>query len=634
MRKPPTAETDEIQRQHRNDPNLNWEDRRDFDFATRGFIARLDPPIIRNASGREVWNLEPYAFLEAEEPPATVHSSLWRQARLNMIHGLFQIHERIYQVRGHDLSVISFLVGEHGYVVIDPLISAECARAALDLLYENVAEKPVTAVIYTHSHIDHYGGVEGVVDRADVDAGRVPVIAPEGFTAAAISENVIAGNVMTRRAMYMYGNLLPRDEQGQVDAGLGKTTSRGSVSLIEPTDSIAETGTVRTVDGIEIHFQVTPDTEAPAEMNFYFPQFRVLCMAENCSHNQHNLYTLRGAQVRDARAWAYYMNESLELFADESDMVFSSHHWPIWGAELVRDYLCKQRDMYKYLHDQTLRLANHGLTSLEIAEQLELPPSLAREWYNRSYYGSVNHNSKAVYQRYLGFFDGNPAHLHPHPPEQAGHRYVELAGGADALLEKARQAYDDGDYRWVAELVSHLVFADPSNERARLLEADALEQLGYQTENSTWRNFYLTGAQELRTWKPDSDRRSGGTAGGGMLAAASLSYVFDFLAVRLNGPRAEAQQIALDLALEDTGESATIVVENGVLNATIGRHSDAARAKLITSRATLNAIAIGATSLDDATESGAAQVEGDRSQVELLLDLLDTFDRWFNVVTP
>ena len=632
-RKPPTSHTLAANRAVKEDPLLDWSCPRDRDFATRGFIAQMETPLVQNAKGRTVWDLTSYDFLEPEEASDTVNPSLWRLARLNMLHGLFQIHERIYQVRGHDLSVISFLVGDEGFVVIDPLISAESARSALDLLFEHVGERPVTAVIYTHSHIDHYGGVEGVISREAVAAG-VRVIAPEGFTEAAISENLIAGNVMTRRAMYMYGNLLPRDAQGQVDASLGKTTSRGSVSLIEPTESISQTGSRVEIDGIEIVFQVTPDTEAPAEMNFHFPAWKVLCMAENCSHNQHNLYTLRGAPVRDARAWAHYITEALDLFADQSDMAFSSHHWPTWGKELVREYLEKQRDMYKYLHDQTLRLANHGLNAVEIAEQMELPKSLAREWYNRAYYGSVSHNSKAVYQRYLGFFDGHPARLWPLPPEDAGKRYVELAGGADALLIRAGEAFERGEYRWTAQLTDHLVFADPANAEARNLEADALEQLGYQSENATWRNFFLTGAQELRQFDPDSAKARGQTAGGGMIAAIDLDLLFDYLAVRLNAPAADGQTVVINLVLTDTGQEASIRVQRSVLHGRKDHSEEDAQATLRLTRATLNALAVARSSLSDALTAGDVEIEGDESRVELFFSLLDTFDRWFPIVTP
>jgi alkyl sulfatase BDS1-like metallo-beta-lactamase superfamily hydrolase len=434
--------------------------------------------------------------------------------------------------------------------------------------------------------------------------------------------------------MYMYGNLLPRDEKGQVDAGLGKTTSRGSVALIEPTLSIGETPTRHTIDGIEMVFQFTPDTEAPAEMNFHFPAWRVLCMAENCSHNQHNLYTLRGAKVRDAKAWAHYLDEALDLFGAQSDLVFTSHHWPVWGAEAVRRYLSKQRDMYRYLHDQTLRLANHGLTPAEIAEDFQLPPSLALEWYNRSYYGSVSHNSKAVYQRYLGFFDGNPAHLHPLPPEDAGARYVELAGGAEALLDKARDAFERGEYRWVAQLVDHLVFSDPANATARELEADALEQLGYQTENATWRNFFLTGAQELRSWRPADATTAGRTVGGGMLGAAGLEYVFDYLAVRLNGPAAEGRSCVVNLRITDSGEEAVLRVENCVLHGLVGHQEAEAAVTLSLDRSVLNALATGAADLGEEIESGQVSVDGEAEEAVALFGMLDRFDRWFAVVTP
>ncbi|MDX1383276.1 MAG: alkyl sulfatase dimerization domain-containing protein, partial [Thermoanaerobaculia bacterium] len=497
-RKPATPRTRERNEEVLSDSRLDWSDGRDWDFARRGFVARLQEPVIRNAAGRVVWDMTSYGFLDQEASPPSVNPSLWRQARLNMEHGLYRIHDRIYQVRGHDLSVVSFVVGDSGYIVIDPLISAETARASLELVLEHVGRQPVVAVIYTHNHVDHYGGVEGVVSREAVAAGEVPVLAPEGFVAATIAENVLAGNAMLRRASYMYGNLLPRDALGQVDAGLGKTTSRGSVGLIEPTDSICSTGERRTIDGVEIEFQVTPDTEAPAEMNFFFPQFSALCMAENCSHNQHNLYTLRGAPVRDAKAWAHYMNEALALFADDADMAFTSHHWPVWGRAEVREYLEKQRDMYKYLHDETLRLANHGLTMDEVAEAMEMPASLESEWYNRAYYGSVNHNTKAVYQRYLGFFDGNPAHLHPLPPEDAAAKYVDYMGGADAVVAKARRAFEDGDYRWVVQVVDHVVFAQPEHEAARLLQARPQEQRGYPAESAEWRNVYFNGAQGRR----------------------------------------------------------------------------------------------------------------------------------------
>ncbi len=474
--------------------SLPADDGEDFVKARRGFIGTVADGKIVDAEGRVFWNMGAFAFQEGDAPcPPTVNPSLWRQARLNAIHGLFEVTPGLYQVRGFDISNISFIEGDTGYIVIDPLISAETAAAALALLRRHRGDKPVTAVIYTHSHVDHYGGVRGVISEADIAAGMT-IIAPEGFLDAAVSENVLAGNAMSRRATYMYGALLPRDATGHVDAGLGKTVSMGSVSLVPPTVSISRTGERLTVDGVEIVFQVTPDTEAPAEMNFFFPKFRALCMAENCSCHLHNLYTPRGAQVRDAKAWSFHIDEAMRMFGPETDVLFASHHWPRWGRGEAETFLTKQRDLYKYIHDQTLRLANHGLNPVEIAEEIALPPTLAAEWYTRDYYGTLNHNAKAVYQRYLGWFDGNPANLHKLPPVEAGKRYVDLAGGPEALLGKARSAFDAGDYRWVAEVVNHLVFADPSNTDARALQADALEQLGYQAESGPWRAFYLTGA--------------------------------------------------------------------------------------------------------------------------------------------
>ncbi len=523
---------------------LLWEDVQDFENASRGFIASLDDPIIEGENGRAVWNLDAYPFLAEETAPPSVNPSLWRQSRLVAnYHGLFKVTDGVYQIRGFDLSVMSIIESDNGYVVIDPLISADVARAGMALVYQHVGHKPVVAVIYTHSHIDHWGGVKGVISQADVQAGKIKVIAPEHFMEHAVSENVIAGNVMTRRASYMYGNLLPKDPKGQVGAGLGQTTSTGLVTLIAPTDDITHTGQKMMIDGLEIEFQMTPGTEAPAEMNFLFPKYRALCMAENCSHNMHNLYTLRGAPVRDAKAWAYYIDEAIDVFNGRYDVIFASHHWPTWTAESGVEFLKKQRDMYKYLHDETLRLANQGFTMLEIPELIELPADLFHAWYNRGYYGSINHNVKAIYNRYLGFFDGNPATLHPLPPEAAGKKYVEFMGGAENLLAQARASFDKGEYRWVAQVVNHLVFADPDNTAALDLQADALEQLGYQAESGPWRNFYLSAAKELRDGVIDLDTPQ---LGSDVIKATPLDMFFDLLAVRLIGPKAAGKKIVLN----------------------------------------------------------------------------------------
>ncbi|HQZ91129.1 MAG TPA: alkyl sulfatase dimerization domain-containing protein [Thermomicrobiales bacterium] len=612
---------------------LNWEDVRDFESASRGFIASLDDPVITNADGRPVWDLNAFPFLSEETAPPSVNPSLWRVSRLNALyHGLFKVTDGVYQIRGFDLSVMSIIETDSGYVVIDPMISAEPARAGMDLVYQHVGRKPVVAVIYTHSHVDHWGGVKGVIDEADVKAGKIKVIAPENFVEYAISENVIAGNVMSRRASYMYGNLLPKDTKGQVGAGLGQTTSVGSNSLIIPTDSITHTGQTMTIDGLDIEFQLTPDTEAPAEMNFLFPRYRALCMAENCSHTMHNLYTLRGAQVRDAKAWAYYIDEAIDYFSGRYDVVFASHHWPTWGADESTAYLKLQRDMYKYLHDETLRLANQGYTLLEIPEIIHLPAEIYRAWHNRGYYGSINHNVKAIYQRYLGFFDGNPATLHPLPPEAAGRKYVEFMGGADALLANARRAFDQGEYRWVAQVVNHLVFADPDNEAARDLQADALEQLGYQAESGPWRNFYLSAAKELRDGVIDIATPK--STNPDIVRATPLDMFFDLLAVRLIGEKAEDTVITLNAHFTDIDEQYVLRIEHGVLNYARGRQADDADATLTTTRVVLDEVVLGEATMADKLATGQARIEGDPAKLVEFLSMLDTFEFWFNIVTP
>lgn len=614
---------------------LDWEDERDWEAATRGFIAALEPPVVTSADGRRVWDLDAYSFLDAEGAPDTVNPSLWRHARLNMRHGLFEIADGIYQVRGYDISVMTVIRGDSGWIVIDPLTSAETARASLDLVYEHVGERPVVAVIHTHSHADHFGGVEGVTSVDDVIAGRTRIIAPVGFLQAAISENVLAGTAMQRRAVYMYGSLLERGPRGQVDAGLGKAISMGTSSILAPTEVITETGQLLDVDGVQIEFQLTPGTEAPAEMNFYFPQLRALCMAENCSRNLHNVYTPRGAEVRDARAWARYLDESILLFLDRTDLVFTSHHWPVWGQEACREYLEKQRDMYQYLHDQTLRLANKGFTMLEIAEMVELPPSLAKEWYSRGYYGTVNHDVKAVYQRYLGFFDGNPANLHPHPPVEASRRYVEYMGGSAAVLERARIDFERGDYRWVAEVVNRVVFAEPDNVEARLLQADALEQLGYQAESAPWRNFYLMGARELREGIVKAPGRGFSL---GMIRVMPFEHLLDMLTVRLDGERAVGVSLGIQLVVEEEGDAEPMTyslwIDNAVLHHREGVPLENPDLTIRASRLDLAVLLFGFRSLDDAVAAGQVTTEGDAGALAELLGLFDSFDSDFAIVTP
>ncbi|MCP5027609.1 MAG: MBL fold metallo-hydrolase [Actinomycetia bacterium] len=606
-------------------------DRVDFDRAERGWLVSHPTGVITSPGGRTVWDISSHDFERNSAPaPGTVNPNLWRQAQLNALHGLFEVTDGVWQVRGYDLSNITLMAGDEGWVIIDPLTSEETAAAALELANDTLGARPVTAVIYTHSHIDHFGGVRGVISDDDVETGRVRVIAPEHFLREAVSENVIAGPAMIRRASYMYGGTLPASPTGHVDCGLGKRTPLGTVGLIAPTEEITATGTELIIDGIRVVFQLTPEAEAPAEMNFHFPDKRLLCIAENCTHNMHNLYTLRGAQVRDALGWSKYINEAIELFAADTDVLFASHHWPRWGTDDARSFLETQRDLYRWLHDQTMRLANHGLTPLEIAEELELPADLDAEFHAHGFYGTVSHNVKAVYQRYLGWFDGNPAHLHPHPPTEAGRRYVECMGGADALLAKARQSFEAGDYRWVAELVNHLVFADPDNEEARGLQADALEQLGYQAESSTWRNFYLTGAQELRQGTPEL----GEARLSGFLAALTVEQIFDLFGVRLNGEAVAGHELTLNWRFPDTGEDHVLGLRNRALHHTPGRLAADADATITVDRSTLDQIVIGSLPAADAITNGSLTIEGSADALLTVLGNLDRFHRGFPIVTP
>jgi alkyl sulfatase BDS1-like metallo-beta-lactamase superfamily hydrolase len=623
-----------IDRNTRAARSLPFHDRADFELAQRGRIAFPEPGPIMGPIGLPVWDPDQFAFLDDDEVPDSVHPSLWRQGQLNRFAGLFEVAEGFYQVRGLDLSNVTFIAGDTGWIVIDPLTSTETARAALDLLHAHVDARPVVAVIYTHSHVDHFAGVRGVVEETNVRAGSVEIIAPDGFLHEAVSENVIAGNAMGRRASYMYGALLPRGPRGHVDAGLGKGIPvLASQGLIAPTTVIEHSPDERIVDGLRIVFQLTPGTEAPAEMNFFFPDRRILCMAENCTATMHNLYTLRGAQVRDALKWSKYIDESIEWFGSDTDIVFASHHWPRWGNTEAMAYLRTQRDAYRYVHDETMRMANHGMTMNEIAEELVLPDSLATHFHNRDYYGTVNHNAKAVYQRYLGWFDGNPAHLHPHPPVEAGRRYVEFMGGPDEVVRKARESFAVGDYRWVAEVVNHVVFAFPDHDAARSLQADALEQLGYQSESGPWRGFYLTGAQELRHGTLRG-LPGGGLGGADITAAMTTEMLLDYLGVRLNGPEAAAADpIAFDLVVSDRDEAWHVGVEHGVLHVA-SRRDVAATATLTCDWPCLVAIATGNDTVEAARAERRADVAGDPSTVARFFALLDSFEFWFDIVTP
>ncbi|MBI3863604.1 MAG: MBL fold metallo-hydrolase [Planctomycetia bacterium] len=611
---------------------MPFADEADFADARRGLIAE-GIATIRDARGRAVWDLSGYAFLnDAGAPPESVHPGLWRMARLNMSRGLFQVTDRVYQVRGYDLSNIGFIVGDTGYIVIDPLVSSETAKAALELVYEHVGKKPVVAIIYSHSHVDHFGGSLGVAAEAEVRAGRVRVIASEGFREHAVSENVMAGNAMTRRSTYMYGTVLPLSPRGKVDDGIGKGISSGRVTALVPTEYVTATGQELTIDGVKIVFQLTKGTEAPTEMNFYFPQFKALCMADNCLHVMHNLYTPRGAEIRDAKAWSAFLNETVELYGDKTDVMFAGHHWPRWTSARIVDMLKKQRDLYKYIHDQTLRLANQGYTPAEIAEQIALPDELAREWYNRGNYGTLRHNIKAVYQKYIGWFDGNPANLDPLPAQESARKYVEFMGGAPAVLEKARASFAKGEYRWVSQVVNHVVFAEPDNRDARELQADALEQLGYQAESASWRNFYLAGARELRDGITKVATPQGRNPD--MIRVMTVEMIFDYLAVRLNGTKARGKKLVFNWNFTDTKEQYVLSLENCALTVLTGKQAADADVTLTLARTALDEMLSGGTSLVTVLASGRIKVQGETRKLVELFSLLDDFDIWFNIVTP
>lgn len=613
---------------------LPLDDPADLARVRQGRIAGLDRLVVHHeVHGHAILDTADWDFLDDKAAPPTVNPSLWRQARLNREHGLYELRPGLYQVRGYDISNVTLVEGETGWLVIDPLTSSETARAAMDLVRDHLGDRPVSAVLYTHSHLDHFAGLAGVIDLDELVARGVPVVAPKGFLAEAVSENVIAGPAMQRRAGYMYGNHLRRGPEGQVDCGLGRSIPAGSISLVGPTHEVGATGEELTLDGVRIVFQFTPDSEAPAEMMFHFPDLRALCAAENCTSVLHNLYTLRGAQVRDALAWSKYIDEALHLFGDSSDLVFASHGWPRFGADDVRHYLRTQRDAYRYLHDQTMRLANRGLVMTEIAEELDLPPSLAGEFANRGYYGTVNHNVKAVYQRYLGWFDGNPANLHPLPPEPASARYVEYMGGAAAVLDRARKDFAAGEYRWVAQVVNHVVFAEPANAEARELQAAALEQLGYQAESGPWRNFYLTGALELRRASARPPAGAGGRQAAAMLRGMTVEMVFDLLGIRLDGPAADGETIAIGWRFPDLGEEWTLRLEHGALSAWPAMADDVDTV-LTMPRDTLTSVLVDPASIGTALSDGSLVVEGDADALGRLLGFLEQPVPGFAIVEP
>ncbi len=612
---------------------LPFANKTDFTDAHKGFIAPLPDAVIKGEQGNVIWDPKQYAFIkEGEKAPDTVNPSLWRQAQLINISGLFEVTEGIYQIRNLDLSNMTIIEGKEGVTVVDPLVSAETAKVGMELYFKQRGKKPVVAVIYTHSHVDHYGGVRGVVDEADVKAGKVKIYAPADFMESAVAENIMAGNVMSRRASYMYGNLLKPDAKGQVGAGLGTTTSAGTVTLIAPTDYVTKTGEKRVIDGLTYDFMMAPGSEAPAEMLWFIEEKKVIQTAEDVTHTLHNTYSLRGAKIREPLPWSKYLNQALTLWGDKAEIIMAQHHWPTWGNENVKQLIKSQRDLYRYINDQTLRMANEGYTRDEIAAKFTLPPSLANTWANRGYYGSLSHNVKATYVLYLGWFDGNPATLDELPPVEAAKKYVDYMGGADNILKKAQEDFAQGHYRWVAQVVSKVVFADPDNKAARDLEADALEQLGYQAESGPWRNFYLTGAQELRNGVVKLPTPN--TASPDTVRAMTPEMFFDYLALHINGEKAASAKSVLNIDLGAQGGKYKLELENGVLNHTADAEAKDADATVTLSRDTLNKIILKEETLQQAQDKGEVKISGKPEKLHDLLGYMDKFEFWFNITTP
>ncbi|MGD9988690.1 alkyl/aryl-sulfatase [Pseudonocardia sp.] len=609
------------------------DNRQDFLDADRGFIAPIPGPLT-GPDGHTIFDPKWFDFLaEDAERPDTVNPSLWRQSQVMAKSGLYKVADRLYQVRNNDIANLTIVEGPDGLVIVDCTMTVEAAAQGLALFREHVSDEPVVAVIYTHTHIDHYGGIKGLVDPADVASGKVPIIAPgtiASFDEHAIGENVVAGNAMSRRAFYAFGSLLEFQPKGMLTCGIGIATPHGpSISYLSPTDGITETGTRRELAGLEFEFLYAPDTEAPEEMHIWIPQLKALTCAENANHTLHNIQTLRGARTRDARNFARYLDETLERWGDDVEVHYGTHTWPVWDNTKVTGFLESQRDTYKYIHDQALRLANLGYTPLEAAEHIELPEQLRRAWYNRGYHGTLHHDVRAVYTKELGMWDGDPVSLHPHPPVETANRYVDLIG-ADRILAEGRRAIEVGDYRWATQILHHLVFTQPDNHEARQLQADAYEQLGYQIEGPQWRGIYLGAALELRegVQPPPFETASPDT-----ILAMPVGILFDFVAVHLNGPAAADVDLRIDLDFTDHGQTWTMWIKNGVLHARRGR-SSAAQLTIRGPKAELVTALLQPGTAERLAKEERITVTGDTTTLTDFAGLLDQFAPTFDIVTP
>ncbi len=624
---------------------LDFNDKQEAEFATRGLIDAPEKLELTDADGNVIWTQAAYAFLdEYDKAPDSTNPSLWENTKNNHAYGLFEVCEGIYQVRGYDMSNLTVIKGNTGWIVFDPLMSMECSRAAMELIEKNLGSYPVMAVVSSHPHVDHFGGIQGVMraeERADaalpikeqLTSGKIPIIVPEGFAEHAIAENVYAGKAMGRRANYQYGVLLEPGVTGKLAQGIGMGQSTGTISYLAPTYEVKETGEIITVDGVEMEFQMTPGTEAPAEMNTWFPQFKALWVAENCSATLHNLYTLRGAQVRDGAAWASYLTEAITRYGGEAELAFQSHNWPHWGNEQVNEYLVNTAAVYKFINDQTLTYINQGYTSDEISNMIKLPDALEKIWYTRQYYGTVAHDSKAVYQKYMGWYDANPVHLDPLMPTESAKKWVEYLGDVDAALRMAKADFEAGEYRWVAELTNTIVFADPQNEDARLLCADALEQLGYQAESGPWRNAYLTAALELRYGNRAEGAKSAKNTGD-MVREMSAHMLFDYMGVLLDKEALAEHDFVMNVTLADTGERFMLRIKNGVVLVYDDTLSKAADVSITCAK---NALFLIVTNNQE-NMAKAIQAEGDTKLLTLLAENMNQVPVSspvpFNIIEP
>lgn len=609
--------------------NLPPEDGKDFEFASRGFIATWPESVIKKANGEPSFDLSANDFIK-DTAPDTVHPSLWRQNRVLGNEGLYKLADGLYQVRNFDNSNVSFIETPKGWIVIDPLTVTEVAKAAWDLLRKHVADKPILAVLYTHTHTDHFAGIAGMVSPADVASGKVQIIAPQGFVEEVVSEWIIAGPAMGRRAFYQFGYFLPRGPKGHAGMGMGTAIASGEQVFIPPTKEIVRTGESVTIDGVELVFQMTPGAEAPTEFNIWIPHLKALCSAETATSTLHNVQTLRGAKVRDAKAWAGYLTETLRMWGSKADVIFASHHWPRFGNDAIRTHLGHQRDAYKFIHDQTVRLMNKGKTPTEIAEVLAFPPALQKDWSVRGYYGTVSHNSKAVYDRYMGWYDGVPANLNPYPPEERAKRLVTALGGRKAVNKQAKAAFDKGDYRWAVELAHAGVFSDPSDAISRRILADSYEQLGYQSESAVWRNIYLSGAKELRQKRADSVSEKGPNY---LMQSTPLADFLDLLETTLVPERAGSEELAFNVKDTISGDTFAIRLRNAVIVSE--KDVTLPDAPTLTApKPVLLGILFGQASLDAMVSAGYAQLKGDGAPIRALIPKLERPTLDFNIIEP